>query len=61
MQRKDVATLHGELIDQALGQGGPALVRTVLASNDFDSAVAFSGFSLPFTIENRLEYRSAIA
>lgn len=59
MQRKDVATLHGELIDQALGQGGPALVRTFLASNDFDSAVAFSGSSLPFTIENRLEYRRA--
>jgi hypothetical protein len=46
MQRKDVAALHGELVDQALGQGGPALVRTFLASNDFDPIVGFGWFSL---------------
>src|SRR3546814_17846027 len=63
MQRAapDIPALHGELVNQALGQGRPALVRTFPASNDFDPVVGFGGFSLTLDVEHRLENRRAIA
>src|SRR3546814_18807577 len=63
MQRAapDIPALHGELVNQALGQGRPALVRTFPASNDFDPVVGFGGFSLTLAVEHRLAKRRAIA
>lgn len=61
VQRQNIPALHGELVNQALGQGGPALVRTFPATNDFDPIVGFGGFSLTLAVEHRLENRRAIA
>src|SRR3546814_10229207 len=58
---RSIPALHGELVNQALGQGRPALVRTFPASNDFDPVVGFGGFSLTLAVEHRLENRRAIA
>ena len=61
MQRMDIASLHGELVYQALGQGGPALVRAIVRRNDFDPAIGFGRFSLSLAVEYGLENRRTIA
>ena len=58
---QNITALHGQLIDQALGQGGPALVRAIVRRNDFDPAVGFGRFSLSLAVEHGLENRRAIA
>jgi hypothetical protein len=61
MEGKDVAALHRQFIDEALGQGRAARTVVAATSDDLDSIIVTRTFGLTLAIEDRLEHRRPVA